>query len=185
VFTIQENNNILREVGMRHRAITTILILMIIFLTWETGKLKTEKQNLCEQIEVLQNEKQELHTKIEQLNNQITQLNNQIEVSRSKDRSVMMLATAYSKKEVGSNLTKTETRPVEYRTCAVDPRVIPLGSLLYVKSDYPGVSGTYIAEDTGGKIKNKRIDIYMDNSEVKEFGKRWVEVTIIKKPASE
>jgi 3D (Asp-Asp-Asp) domain-containing protein len=163
-----------------HKVITAILILTIIFLAWETGELKIEKRSLCEQIEILQNEKQELQSQTEQLNNQITELNRQIEVSRSKDRSVMMLATAYSKKEVGSNLTKTGTKPREYKTIAVDPNVIKLGSMVYVESDYPGITGTYIAEDTGGLIKKNRIDIYMDDEITRDFGKRWVSVTIIK-----
>ena len=50
---------------------------------------------------------------------------------------------------------------VEGRTIAVDPRVIPLGS--FVEIDIPGESWhQYRAEDTGGKIKGKRIDILVN-----------------------
>lgn len=40
-----------------------------------------------------------------------------------------------------------------YRTIAVDPRVIPLGSKVEING------GIYIAEDTGGAIKGNRIDL--------------------------
>ena len=40
-----------------------------------------------------------------------------------------------------------------YRTIAVDPRVIPLGSKVEING------GIYIAEDTGGVIKGNRIDL--------------------------
>lgn len=63
-------------------------------------------------------------------------------------------------------------------TIAVDPNVIPLGT--YIKID--GHDVTYKACDTGSKIKNNRIDIYVsDHNECLELGiKRKVKVWIIK-----
>ena len=43
------------------------------------------------------------------------------------------------------------------RTLAVDPKKIPLGSVLYVEG-----YGVYIAEDTGSKIKGQRVDIFVN-----------------------
>lgn len=44
---------------------------------------------------------------------------------------------------------------------AVDPKVIPLGSTVYV--DYgDGVVHTYIAHDTGGAVKNNHIDVAVE-----------------------
>lgn len=55
------------------------------------------------------------------------------------------------------NRTKTGVYPKVKRTIAVDPKIIPLGSVLYVEG-----YGVFIAEDTGGKIKNNRLDIFVN-----------------------
>ncbi len=58
---------------------------------------------------------------------------------------------------------------------AVDPDVIPLGTRIEIKN-----MGFFTAEDTGGKIKGNRIDIYFDSKkEAQEFGKKGVWVKII------
>lgn len=57
-----------------------------------------------------------------------------------------------------TGLTKTGTRPAEFRTAAVDPELIPLGSLIFVS----GV-GWFVAEDTGRLIKGKRIDLFFND----------------------
>ena len=57
---------------------------------------------------------------------------------------------------------------------AVDPRVIPLGSKVYIE----GV-GARIAEDTGGNIKGNTIDIYMNSvAECRKWGARTVTIYI-------
>ena len=49
---------------------------------------------------------------------------------------------------------------------AVDPRVIPLGTKMYVVStDGEYVYGYCTAEDTGGLIKGYRLDLYFDTIE--------------------
>ncbi len=64
---------------------------------------------------------------------------------------------------------------------AVDPRVIPLGSRLYIESaDGRYTYGYAVAGDTGGAIKGNRIDLYMDTrSECMSFGVRNVKVYIL------
>lgn len=47
---------------------------------------------------------------------------------------------------------------------AVDPKVIPLGSKVYLSfqdDDYKRYNGVYTARDTGGAIKGNKIDLYM------------------------
>jgi 3D (Asp-Asp-Asp) domain-containing protein len=64
-------------------------------------------------------------------------------------------ATAYC----NDPITFTGTVPEVGRTIAVDPNVIPLGSKVYI----PQFNRVFIAEDTGGKIKGLRIDVYMED----------------------
>lgn len=61
---------------------------------------------------------------------------------------------------------------------AVDPKVIPLGTWLYVEG-----YGEALAADTGGAIKGNRIDLYFESPEdVAKYGKRKVKVYILDKP---
>lgn len=48
-----------------------------------------------------------------------------------------------------------------YQSIAVDPRLIPLGSRVYVPFYRSlGLSGWFVAQDTGGAIKGRHIDVY-------------------------
>lgn len=55
-------------------------------------------------------------------------------------------------------LTRSGTIAQEGRTIAVDPKVIPLGSRVYIDG-----YGVFIAEDTGGAIKSQKIDVFLDS----------------------
>lgn len=65
---------------------------------------------------------------------------------------------------------------------AVDPRVIPLGSSVYIA--YPDGHGEYaVAEDTGGAIKGHRIDVAKWTvSEAEDFGIQHVKVYVLDSP---
>ena len=63
-----------------------------------------------------------------------------------------------------------------YGTCAVDPRVIPYGTKLYVEG-----YGTAVANDCGGAVKGHIIDLYMRSTkECFSWGRKNKKVYILK-----
>ena len=54
--------------------------------------------------------------------------------------------------------TATGHIPREGRTVAVDTKLIPLHSVIYVEG-----LGSFVAEDVGGAVKGKHLDIYIDD----------------------
>lgn len=64
---------------------------------------------------------------------------------------------------------------------AVDPKVIPLGTKLYVVSqDGQYVYGYCVAEDTGGLIKGNKVDLYFSTwDECIQFGYRPVTIYVV------
>ena len=89
------------------------------------------------------------------------------------------LGTAYSC-DGRKGITATGT-VVHIGTIAVDPKVIPLHSKLYITSqDGSYVYGYATAEDTGGLIKGNRVDLYMNTTaECIQFGARRVNVYVL------
>jgi 3D (Asp-Asp-Asp) domain-containing protein len=72
----------------------------------------------------------------------------------------------------GINLKKNPNMKV----ISVDPKVIPLGSKVYV----PGY-GTAIAADKGSAIKGNRIDVFMPNyNDAIKWGRKTVTIQILK-----
>ena len=66
--------------------------------------------------------------------------------------------------------------PATYGVAAVDPRVIPLGTRLYIEG-----YGEAIAADTGGAIRGAKIDLCMESyDEAMSFGRRNVTVYILR-----
>lgn len=106
-------------------------------------------------------------------------------------KAIKMVATAYEAGprstgkrpgDKGYGITASGAR-AKRGTVAVDPRVIPLGTKLYIKSLTPGVPdyGFAIAQDTGGAIKGNKIDLFMNTVwECMQFGRRPVMVYILK-----
>ena len=59
---------------------------------------------------------------------------------------------------------------------AADPRVLKLGSRVNLNAG--GYSGQYLVSDTGGRIKGKKIDIWVAScAEARRFGRRTVSIT--------
>ncbi len=84
----------------------------------------------------------------------------------------------------GITFTGTHARP---GVIAVDPRYIPLGTKVYIKSlDSTPDYGFAIAEDTGSAVKGYLVDLFIsDPRKVRRYGKRNVLVYIISDPIDE
>ncbi len=102
-----------------------------------------------------------------------------INVSRGERRGpagrvLVMSATAYAP-NYGCGSKCANGMRAQRGVVAVDPRVIPLGTRVYVEG-----YGEAIAADTGGAIKGNRIDLcYNTPGECFQFGRRTVKVTIL------
>jgi len=89
-----------------------------------------------------------------------------------------MVATAYAPWCCrGVDSTTSIGLRAGYGVVAVDPRIIPMGSVLYIEG-----YGRAIAGDVGSAIKGLRIDLGMDTIRLaKHWGRRSVRVYILKK----
>ncbi|BAM01081.1 MULTISPECIES: ubiquitin-like domain-containing protein [Caldilinea] len=90
-------------------------------------------------------------------------------------RKIRMLATSYNAASAGGNRTRTGD-VLREGIAAVDPRIIPLRSQVYV----PGY-GVADALDTGGGIIARRIDLAYDVSNYVPW-RRWVDVYLLWPP---
>ncbi len=94
--------------------------------------------------------------------------------------SLVVVATAYAPHHGRGvdGVTATGVR-AQRGVVAVDPRVIPLGSVLYVEG-----YGVALAADTGGSIRGRRVDVCFDTPrEAYRWGRRTVRVYILRKPS--
>lgn len=101
-----------------------------------------------------------------------------------KGEAIVVRATAYDPSPEqnggygGITAMGTALRP---GVIAVDPKVIPLGTKVYIEHMDGTPHGYCIAEDTGGAIKGNRIDIlFMNNSDAIKFGVRDMRLYILK-----
>lgn len=75
----------------------------------------------------------------------------------------------------GGNRTASGTVPTSNRTIAVDTNVIPFKTKVVINGQ------VYVAEDRGGAIKGKRIDMFfMTHKEALRWGRRTMEVYLAK-----
>lgn len=97
---------------------------------------------------------------------------------KNAKRVIVMQATAYDPTAGSKTAMGTRAR---VGAVAVDPKVIPLGSKLYIESmDGFASYGYATAEDTGGAIKGNRIDLfYSTSSQARNFGRRNVKVYVL------
>jgi len=93
--------------------------------------------------------------------------------AEARHRTMTMHATAYT----GHGLTASG-KPVRRGMVAADRRVLPLGTKVRLNAGQ--YSGVYRVEDTGGKIRGRKIDIYMPSrGAAKQFGRQTVMVEVL------
>ncbi|RDW15899.1 PcsB-like coiled-coil domain-containing protein [Oceanobacillus chungangensis] len=98
-------------------------------------------------------------------------------VEKSEGKTLMMSSTAYTvESSGGSGVTSTgidlRENP-DTKVIAVDPSVIPLGTVVHVEG-----YGYAIAGDIGGAIKGNKIDVYVPTQKAAlNWGRRTVKVT--------
>ncbi|REE56352.1 3D (Asp-Asp-Asp) domain-containing protein [Paenibacillus taihuensis] len=109
--------------------------------------------------------------------------------NQAKEVSVQVVATGYTagvestgKKpghpQYGITYSGVRVRRAFVSTIAADPKVFPIGTVLYI----PGY-GYGVVADTGSAIKGKKIDLYFETRKqvFKQWGKRKVTVRILKR----
>jgi 3D (Asp-Asp-Asp) domain-containing protein len=88
---------------------------------------------------------------------------------------ISMVATAYTANCYGCSGMTASGQRAGHGIVAVDPRVIPLGSHLYI----PGY-GHAVAGDTGGAIRGNRVDLgFNSDADAMQFGRRPVTVYVL------
>lgn len=117
-------------------------------------------------------------TEVKNEEQQVGVVTEQIETADGEFVSLgMFTATAYCPcydcSEGWGRSTSTGAIATAGRTIAVDPTVIPYGTHVWINGH------EYIAEDCGGAIKGKKVDIFFDtDAEASQWGRRTVEVFV-------
>ena len=89
-----------------------------------------------------------------------------------------MTATAYTAGHGGADYTTATGTLVDVGTVAVDKRVIPLGTRMYIVTNDGIVYGMSVARDTG--VRGNKVDLYFNSyRECIEFGRRSCTVYIL------
>lgn len=155
---------------------------------------KTVLQQEIKQEQKDQNQKQEFKNENKQTENKQTDSNDKDnKTASSNDTSNSSDKDNKSAESTAENSSKAEPysatayalrgrtatgRNVARGIIAADPRVLPLGSRVRIEAG--NWSGEYVVADTGGKIKGKKIDVWVPNSgEAMRFGRRTVKLIVL------
>lgn len=109
----------------------------------------------------------------------ITETTTVIETTTEPPMNTMtVVATAYCPcvKCCGKSdgITASGVKAKANRTIAVDTRIIPFGTSVIINGK------EYVAEDTGGAIKDNRIDVYFDSHEdALKWGRQIIEIEVL------
>lgn len=116
--------------------------------------LSNEWNNIEKEKNIMINQYQENENKIEELKKSIN----------NAEFLGIFQATAYA----GDSITSRGHRPIVGWTIAVDPKVIPYGTVVYIEN-----IGYRWADDCGGAIKGNIVDVFLSTeSECRNFGRK-------------
>ena len=166
----------MKKINKKNVVITSLMILLIVSITTnfrfkallDNQSALTEKSNARN--ERLSNTIDELGEKINQLEVENFELKKWTSLGKFK---ITNYCSCQDCSGEWGTLTKTGTKARENHTVAVDPNIIPLGSIIRID----GVE--YIAEDIGSAVKGRVIDVYVKDHE-KGFGLKYSDVYIKK-----
>lgn len=169
-------------------ALTLIVIAATIHMTQAVGDLEERMDKLEEEVRTLQLETIELRQQLGQIYETQGSIEQELDIiyqELDKYDVFEFEATGYapfdnvsgSCSDGDPNTTATGTRP-KHGTIAVNPKVIPYGTKIYVEG-----YGWGVAEDTGGAIRAREdlIDLYFDTyEEAINWGRRNVKIYVEK-----
>lgn len=154
--------------------IRMVIMATLIYAVIRQGK---EMEILEKEIEKLENRKDFLIDERDRLYEDLQEKDKRIK-ELEEIKLFTMEATAYTDDYASQGpwvgQTATGMKP-QVGVVAVDPRVIPLGTKLYIEG-----YGEAIAGDTGGAIKGNRIDLFFNTrGECMRFGRKKLRVRVI------
>ena len=160
----------LRKYVKNKKVIATVISLLVIFIT-------TIKTYANENKEIENNNSIKIENSIKQKEIGIKRRLIEMDNKNIKGRQMKVKATAYTGSPAeGGNMTYLGTKCREGYTIAVDPKVIPLGTKVYI----PQFGKVFVAEDTGSAIKGKKIDIFMNSyAKAMKWGIRCIDIIIL------
>lgn len=181
---------------MKLRYITTVAILVVIISLLGLGMVVREQKHV-EELAYLLEEKEKNH--LENLNEFIQNYNelyasyNELYLKYQKLASEkgfyegweLYTITGYTSLDEGCDSYSSTGINIEkwsryFNFCAVDPDLIPYGSVVLVKFQ-TGIEA-FLALDCGGAIKGRRIDLYFVNNKANAFlfGRKELEVKVLR-----
>ena len=160
----------LKKYVKNKRVIATVVSLLLIFIT-------TIKTYANENKEIDNNNSIRIENSIKQKEIGIKRRLIEMDNKNIKGRQMKIKASAYTGSPAeGGDMTYLGTKCREGYTIAVDPKVIPLGTKVYI----PQFGKVFVAEDTGSAIKGKKIDIFMNSyKEAIKWGIREIDIIVL------
>ena len=99
------------------------------------------------------------------LKDEYNSLSNELSAEKSERTKYQRLYDEVSirNEQLEAELTSTGAIAEEGRTIAVDPSIIPYGSIVLINGN------EYVAQDCGGAIKGNKIDIFVDSPKMQKY----------------